>query len=130
MSFVPYLGLLTGLVISVSVALLQFWPSWIVIPIVLGIFVVGESVANYALSPYLVGARVNLDPVWVMFAIAAFGYLFGFVGLLIAVPLVASIGVLVRFAMAHYSAGVPGNLPLPAPTADGAAPTPLLKEPM
>ncbi len=105
-SFVPYLGLLAGLVISVSVAILQFWPSWTVIPIVLGIFVVGESVANYALSPYLVGARVNLDPVWVMFAIAAFGYLFGFVGLLIAVPLAASIGVLVRFAMAHYSAGV------------------------
>lgn len=128
-SFVPYLGLLAGLVISVSVAILQFWPSWSVIPIILGIFVVGESVANYALSPYLVGARVNLDPVWVIFAISAFGYLFGFVGLLIAVPLAASIGVLVRFAIAQYSAGSPGNLPLPAPLTDGGAPNPLLKEP-
>ena len=102
-SFVPYLGLFAGLVVSVSVAILQFWPSWTIIPIILGIFIVGESVSNYVLSPYLVGAHVNLDPVWVIFAISAFGYLFGFVGLLIAVPLAASIGVLVRFAIAQYS---------------------------
>jgi predicted PurR-regulated permease PerM len=81
------------------------------------------------LSPYLVGARVNLDPVWVLFAISAFGYLFGFVGLLIAVPLAASIGVLVRFAMAQYSEGLAVNRP-PAPGTDGGAPKPLLKEPM
>src|SRR5262245_4020940 len=63
------------------------------------IFFVGQSLADYVLSPYLVGRRVNLNPVWVMFALFAFGYLFGFVGLLIAVPLAAAIGVLVRFAM-------------------------------
>jgi predicted PurR-regulated permease PerM len=120
-SFVPYLGLLAGLVVSVTVAILQFWPSWTIIPIILGIFIVGESVSNYVLSPYLVGAHVNLDPVWVIFAISAFGYLFGFVGLLIAVPLAASIGVLVRFAIAQYS--------LPAPRVDGGAPKPLLNEP-
>jgi predicted PurR-regulated permease PerM len=72
-------------------------------------FIVGESVSNYVLSPYLVGAHVNLDPVWVIFAISAFGYLFGFVGLLIAVPLAASIGVLVRFAIAQYSLPAPGG---------------------
>ena len=121
-SFVPYLGLLAGLVVSVTVAILQFWPSWTIIPIILGIFIVGESVSNYVLSPYLVGAHVNLDPVWVIFAISAFGYLFGFVGLLIAVPLAASIGVLVRFAIAQYS--------LPAPRVDGGAPKPLLNEPL
>jgi predicted PurR-regulated permease PerM len=56
------------------------------------------------LSPYLVGRRVNLNPVWLMFALFAFGYLFGFVGLLIAVPLAAAIGVLVRYGIAQYYA--------------------------
>jgi predicted PurR-regulated permease PerM len=61
-------------------------------------------VGDYVLSPYLVGRRVHLNPVWVMFALFAFGYLFGFVGLLIAVPLAAAIGVLVRFALRQYYA--------------------------
>jgi len=56
------------------------------------------------LSPYLVGGRVHLNPVWIMFALFAFGYLFGFVGLLIAVPLAAAIGVLLRFALRQYYA--------------------------
>jgi predicted PurR-regulated permease PerM len=60
--------------------------------------------ADYVLSPYFVGRRVNLNPVWIMFALFAFAYLFGFVGLLIAVPLGAAIGVLVRFAMRQYYA--------------------------
>lgn len=120
-SFVPYLGLLAGLVLSVTVALLQFWPSWTLIPVLLGIFVVGQSVADYALSPYLVGARIKLNPVWVIFAISAFGYLFGFVGLLIAVPLAAAIGVVVRFAMAHYSTGPADDLSLTARMADARA---------
>ena len=72
---------------------LQFWPSWTLIPVVLGIFLAGQAISDYVLSPYLIASRVQLNPVWVMFAIAAFGYLFGFVGLLIAVPLAASIGV-------------------------------------
>jgi predicted PurR-regulated permease PerM len=59
-------------------------------------------VADYVLSPYFVGRRVNLNPVWLLFALFAFGYLFGFVGLLIAVPLAAAIGVLVRHALAQY----------------------------
>jgi predicted PurR-regulated permease PerM len=126
LSFVPYLGLLAGLLISVSVTILQFWPSWTIILIILGLFVVGESVANYALSPHLVGARVNLDPAWVIFAISAFGYLFGFVGLLIAVPLAASIGVLVRFAIAQYSAA--SHSKLPVPTTNGGVPHPSLEE--
>jgi predicted PurR-regulated permease PerM len=68
------------------------------------IFFVGQSVADYVLSPYFVGRRVNLNPVWLLFALFAFGYLFGFVGLLIAVPLAAAIGVLVRYALAQYYA--------------------------
>lgn len=100
-SFIPYLGSLTGIVVSVCVAILQFWPQWVMIPVVAAIFVVGQLVADYALAPILIGSRIKLDPVWMMFAIAAFGALFGFVGLLIAVP-AAAIGVLVRYAVAQY----------------------------
>jgi predicted PurR-regulated permease PerM len=68
------------------------------------IFFVGQSLADYVLAPSLVGRRVHLNPVWVMFALFAFGYLFGFVGLMIAVPLAAAIGVLTRFALRQYYA--------------------------
>lgn len=101
-SFIPYLGMLIGLVVSLFVVLLQFWPSWTLIPIVVGIFVVGQGIADYVLAPFLVAERIHLSPVEVMFAIAAFGYLFGFVGLLIAVPLAAAIGVVIRFATKQY----------------------------
>jgi predicted PurR-regulated permease PerM len=103
-SFVPYLGSITGLVVATCVAVAQFWPNWGLIVAVPAIFFVGQSLADYLLSPYLVGRRVNLNPVWLMFALFAFGYLFGFVGLLIAVPLAAAIGVLLRFALAQYYA--------------------------
>ncbi len=103
-SFIPYLGALTGLVVSTCVAIAQFWPNWTPILIVPAVFFVGQMLADYVLSPYLVGRRVNLNPVWVMFALFAFGYLFGFFGLLIAVPAAAAIGVLVRFAFGHYYA--------------------------
>jgi predicted PurR-regulated permease PerM len=103
-SFIPYLGSLTGLLVATCVAIAQFWPNWGLILLVPLVFVVGQSIADYALAPYLVGRRVHLNPVWVMFALFAFGYLFGFVGLLIAVPLAAAVGVLVRFALAQYYA--------------------------
>ena len=73
-SFVPYLGSLTGLVVSTCVAVAQFWPNWTVILIVPAIFFVGQTLADYVLSPYFVGRRINLNPVWVMFALFAFGY--------------------------------------------------------
>jgi predicted PurR-regulated permease PerM len=62
------------------------------------VFFIGQSLADYVLAPYLVAQRVRLNPVWVIFALFAFGYLFGFVGLLIAVPAAAAVGVLTRFA--------------------------------
>ena len=69
----------------------------------LGIFFVGQFLEGYVLAPKLVGESVGLHPVWLMFALFAFGYLFGFVGLLIAVPLAAIIGVLARFALRAIS---------------------------
>ena len=65
-------------------------------------FVLGQGLEGYILSPNLVGAKVGLHPVWLMFSLLAFGYLFGFAGLLIAIPLAAAIGVLVRFAIRKY----------------------------
>jgi predicted PurR-regulated permease PerM len=99
LGFVPYLGSLTGLLLSVSVAFLQFGMTWSPILIVLGIFFVGRTIADYVLAPVLVASKVHLNPVWLLFALFSFGYLFGFLGLLIAVPVAASIGVIVRFVL-------------------------------
>jgi predicted PurR-regulated permease PerM len=101
-SFVPYLGAGTGLVVALCVAAAQFWPDWTLLVLVGSIFFVGETLADYVLSPRIIGSRVKLNPVWVMFALFACGYLFGFVGLLIAIPLAASIGVVLRFAMRAF----------------------------
>jgi predicted PurR-regulated permease PerM len=102
--FIPYFGSLSGLVISTAVAIAQFWPDWTLISLVPLIFIMGQSLSDYVLAPFLVGRRVHLNPVWVMFALFAFSYLFGFVGLLIAVPLASAIGVLMRFAFRGYYA--------------------------
>jgi predicted PurR-regulated permease PerM len=103
-TFVPYIGSMTGLLIAAAVALAQFWPDWKRIVIVIVIFLVGQFVEGNILSPKFVGERVGLHPVWMIFAMFAFGYLFGFVGLLLAVPLAAAIAVLFRFGMRQYLA--------------------------
>ncbi len=102
LSFVPYVGSLVGGALSIGMALVQFWPDWIMILIVVGIFVVGQFIEGNFLSPKLVGGRIGLHPVWLMFALFAFGYMFGFVGLLLAVPMAAAVAVLTRFAMKKY----------------------------
>ena len=82
-SFVPYLGAGTGFLVAVCVAMAQFWPNWMPVAVVAGIFLVGEMLADYVLSPRIIGRRVKLNPVWMMFALFAFGWLFGFIGLLV-----------------------------------------------
>ena len=101
-SFIPYVGSLTGLVLAVGVAFVQFWPDWTMVVAVAGVFFVGQFIEGNILQPRLVGKSVGLHPVWLMFALFAFGALFGFVGLLIAVPAAAAVAVLVRFAIARY----------------------------
>ena len=101
-TFIPYVGSMTGLILALGVAVAQFWPDYTSILIVLGIFLVGQFVEGNVLAPKLVGESVGLHPLWLIFALLAFGYLFGFVGLLVAVPLAATIGVLVRFALQRY----------------------------
>ncbi len=102
LSFIPYVGTTIGFVVSVGVALVQFWPDWYWIGAVVGVFLIGQFFEGNILQPRLVGASVGLHPVWLMFALFAFGVLFGFVGLLIAVPASAAIGVLVKFMIARY----------------------------
>jgi len=101
-SFIPYVGSLTGFFLATGIAVAQFWPEWMWIAIVAGIFLFGQFIEGNILVPKLVGDSVGLHPLWLMFALFAFGYLFGFVGLLLAVPLAAAIGVLVRFAVRRY----------------------------
>lgn len=104
LTFIPYVGSFTGLVLSVGVALVQFWPDWSMVLLTLGVFVVGQFLEGNVVSPKLVGEAVGLHPVWLMFALLAFGSLFGFAGLLIAVPVAATLGVLARFALGRYLA--------------------------
>lgn len=103
-SFIPYVGTFVGMLIALVVAVVQFWPEWTPILLVLAVGVVCGALESYVLSPYLVGPSVGLHPVWMMFALFAFSYLFGFVGLMVAIPVSAAVGVLVRFALKQYLA--------------------------
>jgi len=102
LTFIPYAGAMTGGVLAIGVALVQFWPDYWSIGIVVGVFAVGQFLEGNFLSPKLVGKSIGLHPVWLMFALFAFGYVFGFVGLLLAVPMAAAAGVLVRFVLRKY----------------------------
>ncbi len=103
-TFIPYVGSLTGLLLASVVAIAQFWPDWTWILLIVGIFFLGQFLEGYILQPKLVGESAGLHPVWLMFALFAFGYLFGFVGLLLAVPLGAAMAVLIRFGLRQYMA--------------------------
>ncbi|MDE2362501.1 MAG: AI-2E family transporter [Hyphomicrobiales bacterium] len=102
LSFIPYVGSLSALVVSAVVATVQGWPEWRLLVMSLAVVLAGQFLEGNVLSPKLVGASVGLHPVWLMFALLAFGSLFGFTGLIVAVPVAAAIGVLLRFAIARY----------------------------
>jgi predicted PurR-regulated permease PerM len=99
--FIPFIGGTIGAGLALLLAITQF-TGWTPIAIIAGIFVVGQTIEGNLLTPKLVGERVNLHPVWVIFSLLAFGNLFGLVGLVIAVPAAAIIGVLTRFALGRY----------------------------
>ena len=101
-SFIPYVGAILGGALSIGLALWQFWGDPASIAIILGIFAVGQVLEGNVLVPRIVGTSVSLHPVWLLFAVSAFGALFGFTGMLIAVPVAAAIGVLMRFGVAQY----------------------------
>jgi predicted PurR-regulated permease PerM len=101
-TFIPYVGALVGGALAIGLALFQFWGDWVSIGLVAGIFALGQVIEGNVLTPKLVGSSVGLHPVWLIFALSVFGALFGFVGMLVAVPVAAAIGVLARFAIQQY----------------------------
>ena len=101
-TFIPYLGALIGGALAIGLALFQFWGDWLSIGLVAGVFVLGQVIEGNVLTPKLVGSSVGLHPVWLILALSIFGSLFGFVGMLVAVPVAASIGVITRFAADQY----------------------------
>lgn len=102
LSFIPYVGSLSALVVGSIVAVVQGWPDWRLLAMVWAVVLSGQFLEGNFLSPKLVGESVGLHPVWLMFALLAGGSLFGFTGLIVAVPAAAALGVLLRFALAQY----------------------------
>lgn len=102
LSFIPYVGSLAVMIVSLAVALVQSWPAWDLMAMTFGVVFVGQFLEGNVLSPNLVGANVGLHPVWIIFALLAFSSLFGFTGLLVAVPVAAAGGVVARFLLRKY----------------------------
>ena len=100
-SFVPFVGAIFGGLFSVGLAYLQF-EAWTNIVIIAGIFILGQILEGYILTPKFIGEAVGLHPVWVIFSLLAGGALFGFLGVLLALPMAAIVGVLFRFCIDHY----------------------------
>jgi predicted PurR-regulated permease PerM len=105
-TFIPYVGSLVGGALAIGLALFQFWGDWTSIAIVAAVFASGQFIEGNILTPKLVGKSVGLHPVWLLLALSAFGSVFGFVGMLIAVPVAAMIGVLTRFGVEQYQASL------------------------
>jgi predicted PurR-regulated permease PerM len=100
-SFIPFIGMAIGLVVGMSVAVFQFQEIWMIL-VIAGIFGLGQFIEGNLISPRLVGSRIHLHPVWMIFAVLAGTALFGLLGTLIAVPFAGVIGVLIRFAIERY----------------------------
>ncbi|WP_333683792.1 AI-2E family transporter [Pontibaca methylaminivorans] len=102
LTFIPYLGTILGGILAIGLALFQFWGDWGWVAAVTVIFVIGQAVEGNFLTPKLVGDSVGLHPVWLLLSISVFGALFGFAGMVVAVPLMAALGVIVRFLVQKY----------------------------
>jgi predicted PurR-regulated permease PerM len=101
LSFIPYVGSITGGVTSIGLALAQF-PTWTGVAEVVGVFITGQLLEGYVIYPRFLGDRVELHAVWVIFALFAGGAVFGFLGVLLAVPVAAVIGVVARYWLRRY----------------------------
>jgi predicted PurR-regulated permease PerM len=100
-SFVPFLGAIVGVVMALIAALVQYH-DWLHVILVAVVFAVGQTLEGYVLVPKLVGDRIGLHPVAVIFAVLAGGELFGFIGVLVALPVAAVAMVLLRYAHERY----------------------------
>lgn len=102
LAVIPYIGAAVGLIIGVGMAIAQFQHEWVSIVLVISVFIVGQTLESYFLTPKLVGGQVGLSPIWIIFAMLAGGALFGLTGVLIALPVAAVSGVLIRFGLEQY----------------------------
>lgn len=102
LSFIPYLGMLTGVTIAIVVALFQWGFDATHISAVAIVFFLGQILESNFLTPKLIGSKIGLHPVWLIFGLFFFGTLFGFVGVLIAVPLTAICGVIIKYLALEY----------------------------
>ncbi|WP_210316189.1 AI-2E family transporter [Devosia oryzisoli] len=102
LSFIPFVGAVFGFGLSMGIAIVQFWPNGWMVALVAGIFLFWQFIEGNILYPKLVGSSININPVWMMFALLALGAVFGFVGLLLAVPMAAIASVLVRYGVRKY----------------------------
>jgi len=138
LSFIPFFGFLTGFLLSMGIALVQFAPGgdWWFVVIVFVVYMIGQFLEGNVLYPRFVGQSININPVWLMFALFAFAFLFGFVGLLLAVPLAAITATLTRYAIRRYKEsalyrgerpGKNGAEPEPELALTAAAPVPPTK---
>ncbi len=101
-SFVPYLGFTLGFISAIIAGLFQFGMDWVHIALIIGAFMVGQAVEGYILQPLLLGDKIGLSPLWVMFAVLAGAELMGIPGMLIALPLAAVLNVFARHAYDTY----------------------------
>jgi predicted PurR-regulated permease PerM len=101
LSFIPYVGSITGAVTAIGLAFAQF-PTWAGVLRVIAVFMLGQFLEGYVIYPRFLGDRVELPAVWVIFALFAGGAAFGFVGIMLAVPVAATVGVLTRFWLRRY----------------------------
>lgn len=101
-TFIPYLGSIAGIGVALVIGAVQFLPGFWPLLVIIAIFVLGQILEGYVLTPKLVGDKVGLHPVWVIFALLAGASLFGFLGMLLALPMAAAVGVLVRYGLERY----------------------------
>lgn len=104
LTFIPYLGALIGAVLALGFGLFQFWGDWWSVGLVALVFGAGQAVESNVITPKVLGRAVGVHPVWLLFALSVMGALFGLVGMLVAVPLAAAAGVLVRHGTRVYMA--------------------------
>jgi predicted PurR-regulated permease PerM len=102
LAFIPYAGAVIGFAAAFAVALVQFGFDPFRLGIVTAVFIAAQALDGVFLTPHLVGGRIGLHPIWVMFALMAGGALFGFVGILVAVPVAAVVAVVVRYGIGRY----------------------------
>jgi predicted PurR-regulated permease PerM len=111
-SFIPYLGMAIGACVGLAVAAFQF-QDLLGVALVAGVFALGQFIEGNLISPRVVGDRIHLHPVWMIFAVLAGTVLFGFLGTLLAVPVAGVLGVLIRFALVQYKASRLYRVPAP-----------------